>query len=100
MKISAFFLAATFASVMAAPSDVQEPALEARAACWNRSSCGRAWSGKCEDYCKPYKFSHMATTDCGWGEGSFSAILPLRDNIDRGEGSFGFARLLLVDDGG
>ncbi|KAK2468717.1 hypothetical protein H9L39_17310 [Fusarium oxysporum f. sp. albedinis] len=66
MKISAFFLAATLASVMAASSHVQEPALEARAACWNRSSCGRAWSGKCEDYCKPYKFSHMATTDCGW----------------------------------
>lgn len=30
----------------------------------------------------------------------FSAILPLYDNIDRGEGSFGFARFLLVDDGG
>jgi hypothetical protein len=52
------------ASVMAAPSEAQNAAVEARASCWNRSSCSMTWSGKCEDYCKPYKFSHMARTDC------------------------------------
>ncbi|KAM6516760.1 hypothetical protein FALCPG4_014933 [Fusarium falciforme] len=70
MKISLFFLAGVLGSVMAAPSEavdnVEPRDIEGRATCWNRSSCGRAWSGKCEDYCKPYKFSHMAKTDCGW----------------------------------
>ena len=70
MKISLLFLTATLASVMAAPSEeaanIKDRNVEAWAACWNRSGCSRNWSGNCEDYCKPYKFSHMATTDCNW----------------------------------
>ncbi|RMI97188.1 hypothetical protein CDV36_016248 [Fusarium kuroshium] len=62
MKFGLFFLAA---AVMAAPSpDIESRDNEARASCWNRSKCDAFWSGKCEDYCKPYKFSHMARTDC------------------------------------
>ncbi|KAH7153706.1 hypothetical protein DER46DRAFT_611774 [Fusarium sp. MPI-SDFR-AT-0072] len=69
MKLSLFLVAGAFAGIMAAPSE-QSTALEARdvearASCWNRSGCSRNWSGNCEDYCKPYKFSHMAKTDCG-----------------------------------
>ncbi|KAM5380114.1 hypothetical protein ACJZ2D_003761 [Fusarium nematophilum] len=70
MKVSLFLLAGALASVMAAPSEaadnVEPRHVETQETCWNRSGCGRFWSGKCEDYCKPYKFSHMATTDCGW----------------------------------
>lgn len=69
MKISLFFLVSTLAGAMAAPSEdvnnLQSRDTETRATCWNRSSCSISWSGKCEDYCKPYKFSHMAKTDCG-----------------------------------
>ncbi|OAQ64308.1 hypothetical protein VFPPC_16200 [Pochonia chlamydosporia 170] len=70
MKFTLIFLTTAIAGVIAAPPQesrdgLGEADLEARASCWNRSGCGRAWSGKCEDYCKPYKFSHMAKTDCG-----------------------------------
>lgn len=74
MRASSFFLATALATAIASPAPstpeearaVLEGGLEQRETCWNRSSCGRFWSGKCEDYCKPYKFSHMAKTDCGW----------------------------------
>lgn len=63
MKLNLLFLAA---AVIAAPSpDIESRDVEARATCWNRSACSATWSGKCEYYCKPYKFSHMAKTDCG-----------------------------------
>ncbi|KAJ4309121.1 hypothetical protein N0V84_011687 [Fusarium piperis] len=63
MKLNLLFLAA---AVIAAPSpDIESRDVEARETCWNRSGCSATWSGKCEDYCKPYKFSHMAKTDCG-----------------------------------
>lgn len=32
--------------------------------CHKASSCSAFWSGKCEDYCKPYKFSHMTGDTC------------------------------------
>ncbi|KAF5018093.1 hypothetical protein F66182_9946 [Fusarium sp. NRRL 66182] len=65
MKFSLLLVAGSIAGVMAAPSEVEPREVEARATCWNRSGCSRNWSGNCEDYCKPYKFSHMAKTDCG-----------------------------------
>jgi hypothetical protein len=72
MKLNILLLSAVVAGALAAPAaDQSAPIdaleqLEARGSCWNRSSCARFWSGKCEDYCHPYKFDNMQKTDCGW----------------------------------
>lgn len=72
MKFSLISLTTAVAGIIAAPQESRDGLgkadVEARASCWNKSSCSAFWSGKCEDYCKPYKFSHMARTDCWWPE--------------------------------
>ncbi|OBT85937.1 hypothetical protein VE02_04780 [Pseudogymnoascus sp. 03VT05] len=74
MKLNVILLAAAAATgALAAPAaDQSAPAssgleLQERGTCWNRSSCGFAWSGKCGDYCNPWKYDNMQKTDCGWG---------------------------------
>jgi hypothetical protein len=67
MKINfLFLLTAMTATVMASPTDFEAGGLAERAVCHHPSSCGRFWSGKCEDYCGDRKFSHMSTSDCSW----------------------------------
>ncbi|GAB1195514.1 hypothetical protein APSETT444_004775 [Aspergillus pseudonomiae] len=58
-------LATVAAGVLAHPEANLENNLAARSGtCHKPSSCSKFWAGKCEQYCAPYKFSHM--TDDGY----------------------------------
>lgn len=67
MKTNLFFvLAAMAASVLANPTvDTDNNLIARKDICHKASSCSSFWSGKCEEYCAPYKFSHMSGDDCG-----------------------------------
>jgi hypothetical protein len=49
----------------AVPDAEPEPQLEARRVCFRPSRCSIFWSGKCEGYCRQYRFSHMEKGPCG-----------------------------------
>ncbi|KAJ5852626.1 uncharacterized protein N7529_012011 [Penicillium soppii] len=59
-------LMALTATVMASPTALEASELVESAACHHPSSCGRFWSGKCEDYCDYRGFSHMSSSGCSW----------------------------------
>ncbi|PKY05142.1 hypothetical protein P168DRAFT_281476 [Aspergillus campestris IBT 28561] len=58
-------LATAAASVLANPAANLDGNLAARSGtCHKPSSCSKFWAGKCEQYCDPYKFSHMTGDGC------------------------------------
>ncbi|KNG89696.1 hypothetical protein ANOM_002343 [Aspergillus nomiae NRRL 13137] len=58
-------LATVAAGVLAHPEANIENNLAARSGtCHKPSSCSKFWAGKCEQYCAPYKFSHMTDDGC------------------------------------
>ncbi|KAJ5101339.1 hypothetical protein NUU61_003561 [Penicillium alfredii] len=73
MKTNILLLLTLAAGIMAAPAedadanaDVHTNDLSQRGSCYHPSSCGRAWAGKCEDYCGSRGFSHMTGDGCGF----------------------------------
>jgi len=66
MKANFFLILATVtAGVLATPEAGADNILEARSGtCHKPSSCSKFWAGKCEQYCDPYKFSHMTDDGC------------------------------------
>ncbi|KAE8138617.1 hypothetical protein BDV38DRAFT_281920 [Aspergillus pseudotamarii] len=66
MKTNFFLIiAAVAAGVLAHPEANIENNLAARSGtCHKPSSCSKFWAGKCEQYCAPYKFSHMTDDGC------------------------------------
>jgi hypothetical protein len=67
MKSFAAIIVAALATVAMGTSipnaDAQQ--LEARALCKHPSRCGAFWSGRCEGWCAPFRFSHMTKGPCG-----------------------------------
>ncbi|KAF9890095.1 hypothetical protein FE257_006256 [Aspergillus nanangensis] len=60
MKFNLLVLLATAtAGVFANPENSKRDDI-----CHKPSSCSKFWSGKCEQYCDPYKFSHMSSDGC------------------------------------
>ncbi|KAF7616937.1 hypothetical protein F9C07_6542 [Aspergillus flavus] len=58
-------LATVAAGVLAHPEANVENNLAARSGtCHKPSSCSKFWAGKCEQYCAPYKFSHLTSDGC------------------------------------
>ncbi|KAJ1710265.1 hypothetical protein NYO67_7561 [Aspergillus flavus] len=55
-------LATVAAGVLAHPEANLENNFAARSGtCHKPSSCSKFWAGKCEQYCAPYKFSHLTS---------------------------------------
>lgn len=66
MKTNFLVVLATLAATALASPAADADNLVARAdICHKPSSCSSFWSGKCEEYCAPYQFSHMSGDDCG-----------------------------------
>ncbi|KAF7585290.1 hypothetical protein BBP40_011310 [Aspergillus hancockii] len=66
MKTNFLLILATVTSgVFANPEANLDINLAARSGtCHKPSSCSKFWAGKCEQYCAPYKFSHMTDDGC------------------------------------
>ncbi|KAJ5755311.1 hypothetical protein N7533_004854 [Penicillium manginii] len=66
MKANLIYILAIFtAGVFATPKPSLGNTLGARSGtCHKPSSCSKFWAGKCEQYCEPYKFSHMTSDGC------------------------------------
>lgn len=66
MKTNFLFILATItAGVFANPEASLDDSLTARSGtCHKPSSCSKFWAGRCEQYCAPYKFSHMTDDGC------------------------------------
>ena len=66
MKTNFLIVLATAAvSVFASPEANLDGNLAARSGtCHKPGSCSKFWAGKCEQYCEPYKFSHMTDDGC------------------------------------
>ncbi|KAI9039188.1 uncharacterized protein KD926_009822 [Aspergillus affinis] len=56
-------LSAMAATVFANPTS-DDNLVARKEICRKASSCSAFWSGKCEEYCAPYKFSHMSGDTC------------------------------------
>lgn len=62
-----FITLAATARVLALPAETNQldDADKLSGSCYHPSSCSMTWSGKCEDYCGNWGFSHMSGDGCG-----------------------------------